>query len=93
MSRICKDPLRPPTEQERQLLEHLVHARSERADVVTWARELLAVASGQIYGQAAAMAGRRSDEAVSQLVARFNWHGLAALEPDGKGGQNNAQHR
>ena len=65
MSRICKDSLRPLTEQERQLLEHVVHARSERADVVTWAKELLTVASGQTYGQAAAMAGRRSDEAVS----------------------------
>lgn len=63
MSRICKDPLRPLTEQEWQLLEHLVHARSERADVVTWARELLAVASGKTYGQAAAMAGRRVNAA------------------------------
>jgi transposase len=32
------------------------------------------------------MAGQRSDEAVSQLVAPFNRHGLAALEPHGKGG-------
>lgn len=86
MSRIRKNPLRPLTDQERQLLEQLVHARSERADVVTWARELLAVASGQSYVQAAAMDGRRSDEAVSQLVARFNRDGLAALEPHGKGG-------
>ena len=39
MSRIRKDPLRPLTEQERQLLEQLAHARSERADVVAWARE------------------------------------------------------
>jgi transposase len=86
MSRIRKDPLRPLTEQERQLLEQLAHARSERADVVAWARELLAVASGQTYTQAAAMVGRRSTEAVSELVRRFNRNGLAALEPHGKGG-------
>jgi hypothetical protein len=86
MSRTRKHPLRPPTEQERQLLEQLVHARSERADVVTWARELLAVASGQTYTQAAALAGRRSNEAVSELVRRFNRDALAALEPHGKGG-------
>lgn len=49
MSRICKDPLRPLTEQERQLLEQLTHARSEQANVVTWARELLAVASGHLW--------------------------------------------
>jgi hypothetical protein len=61
----------------------LVHARSERADVVAWVRELPAVAPGQGYAQAAAIAGRRCDEAVIQLVARFNGHGLAALEPHG----------
>jgi transposase len=86
MSRVRKNPLRPLTDQERQLLKQLVHARSERVDVVTWARELLAVASGQSYVQAAALAGRRSDDAVSQLVARFNRDGLVALEPHGKGG-------
>jgi transposase len=64
----------------------LVHARSERADVVTWAKELLAVASGQTYARAAAIAERRSNEAVSQLVGRFNRDGLAALQPHGKGG-------
>lgn len=87
MSRTRRDPLRPLTEQERQLLEQLAHARSDRADVVAWARELLAVASRQTYTQAAAMMpGRRSNEAVSELVRRFNRDGLAALEPHGKGG-------
>lgn len=32
------------------------------------------------------LVGRRSDEAVSKLVAHFNQDGLAALEPHGKGG-------
>ncbi|WP_151638100.1 MULTISPECIES: helix-turn-helix domain-containing protein [Noviherbaspirillum] len=86
MSRARKNPLRRLTDGERQVLEQLVHARSERADVVTWARELLAVAERHTYAQAAAIAGRRSDEAVSKLVARFNQGGLAALEPHGKGG-------
>ncbi|RJG03296.1 helix-turn-helix domain-containing protein [Noviherbaspirillum sedimenti] len=86
MSRIQKNPLRTMTEQEQQVLEQLVHSRSERNDVVTWARELLAVASDQTYEQAAAAAGRRSGEAVSHLVARFNQKGLAALAPHGSGG-------
>lgn len=78
----------PTDDGERQVLEQSVHARSERADVVTWARELLAVAEGQTYAQVAAIAGRRSDKALSKLVARFNQGGLAALEPHphGKGG-------
>lgn len=86
MSRCRKNPLRALTEQERQALEHIVRSGSERADVVTWAKEVLAVASGQTYGQAAAAAGRRCRDAVSHLVARFNRDGLAALEPHGKGG-------
>lgn len=36
-------------------MEHLVHARSERVDVVTWARELLAVAEGKTYVEAATL--------------------------------------
>ena len=39
-----------------------------------------------VYQDAAARAGRRSAEAVSKLVARFNSEGLAALEPHGRGG-------
>ena len=54
MSRIRRDPLRPLIGQQQQLLEQPAHARSERADVMAWARALLAVASGQTYTQAAA---------------------------------------
>lgn len=81
-----KDPLRALTEQERSTLELIVRSRSERADVVAQARELLAVASGSSYPSAAAQAGRRSAVAVSGLVARFNRDGLATLVPHGKGG-------
>lgn len=86
MSGVRKNPLRSLTDEERQVLEKLVHARSERADVVTWARELLAIAEGKTYVEADALVGRRSDEAVSKLVVRFNQDGLAALEPHSKGG-------
>ena len=41
---------------------------------------LLAVAGGDDYQQAARSAGRRSGDAVSHLVARFNAEGMAALD-------------
>jgi hypothetical protein len=46
---------------------------------VARAKALLAVAGGTSYTEAARLAGRRSGDAVSQLVARFTQHGLAAL--------------
>jgi transposase len=86
MSRCPRQPLRPLTEQERQALETTVRSGSERADVVARAREVLAVALGASYRDAAAGAGRRSAEGVAKLVARFNCEGLVALEPHGRGG-------
>ena len=86
MSRCPKESLRPLTEQERQALQRILRSGSERADVVTRAREVLAVTLGASYRNAAAGAGRRSAEAVSKLVSRFNREGLAALEPHGRGG-------
>jgi transposase len=53
---------------------------------VTRAKALLAVAEGQSYTEAAQAAGRRSGDAVSQLVSRFNREGLAAIEPRHGGG-------
>jgi transposase len=44
------------------------------------------VAAGQCYTAAAKSVGRRSGDAVSRLVARFNREGLAALEPQHGGG-------
>jgi hypothetical protein len=87
MSRCRKDPLRPLTEQERQTLEHVARSGSERADVVARAKEVLAVASGHTYEEAAVIAGRRSGEAVSHLVTRFNREGVAALVPHGSRGR------
>jgi transposase len=48
---------------------------------------ILAVAAGGDYQQAARAAGRRSGDAVSHLVARFNAEGLAALTPRHGGGR------
>jgi transposase len=53
---------------------------------VAWAKALLAVAEGQSFTAAAKAAGRRSGDAVAQLIARFNEEGLAALEPRHGGG-------
>ncbi len=87
MSRRQKDPLRPLTADEQTQLERLSRSRTEPAATVARAKALLAVAAGQTFTQAARAAGRRSGDAVAQLVVRFNHHGLAALEPGHGGGQ------
>jgi transposase len=86
MSEIQKERLRPLKEQERRALERIVRSGSERVDVVARTKEILAVAAGCSYMQAAAAAGRRSGVAVSNLVRRFNRDGLAAVAPHGSGG-------
>jgi hypothetical protein len=87
MTRRQKDPLRPLAEDERMWLEQISRAQREPAVHVERAKALLAVADGQSYTAAATAAGRRSGDAVAQLVARFNQDGLAALEPRHGGGQ------
>lgn len=86
MTRRQKDPLRSLTEEERTWLEKVSRAQSEPASHVARAKALLAVADGKSYTEAAKAAGRRSGDAVSKLVARFNKEGLAALEPGYGGG-------
>jgi hypothetical protein len=86
MTRRHKDSLRPLTEEERILLEQISRSQSEPASHVARAKELLAVADGKSYTDAAKAAGRRSDDAVSQLVSRFNQEGIAAIEPRHGGG-------
>lgn len=86
MTRRRKDPLRPLTDDERAWLERISRASSEPASHVARAKALLAVADGQTYQAAAAAAGRRSNDAVAQLVARFNHVGLDALVPGHGGG-------
>jgi transposase len=86
MSRRRKDPLRALTDDERSSLEQLGRATSAPAGIVTRARALLAAADGCSYTEAARRVGRRSGDAVGELVARFNREGLAAVEPRHGGG-------
>jgi len=86
MTRRRQDPLRPLTDEEREVLERISRAQNEPAVHVARAKSLLAVADGATYEAAARAAGRRSNDAVSQLVARFNKDGLAALETRHGGG-------
>jgi transposase len=86
MTRRKKDPLRPLSDEERNVLEQLSRAQSEPASHVARAKALLAVADGQSYTAAARSAGRRSGDAISQLVSRFNQEGLTAIEPRHGGG-------
>jgi transposase len=87
MSRRKIDPLRPLSAEERAELERLSRAQAEPAALVARAKALLAVANGHSYTEAARLAGRKSGDAVAQLVSRFNRAGLAALEPGHGGGQ------
>jgi transposase len=87
MPRPQKEPLRPLASDERAWLERLSRSRTELAAQVARAKALLAVAAGHSYTEAARAAGRRSGDAVAQLVARFNREGLAALRPGHGGGQ------
>jgi transposase len=86
MSRRKKDPLRPLTDDELAILTRLSRSKSESATRVARASLILAVARGSDYQQAADSIGRRSGDAVSHLVARFNAEGLAALDPRHGGG-------
>lgn len=86
MSRRRKDPLRGVTASERASLEELGRAMSAPAGVVARARALLAVADGCSYTEAARRVGRRSGDAVGELVARFNREGVVAVEPRHGGG-------
>jgi len=79
MSKEQKHPLRALTLQEEQELHRITRASSERLDVVKRARALLGVQRGQSFTEAAREAGYRSGDSISQLVERFNQHGLSAL--------------
>ena len=86
MSRHQKDPLRPLTQEEREVLEEVSRSRTDPAAHVARSKALLSVADGKSYTQAAQSAGWRSGDAVSHLVSRFNREGIAALEPRHGGG-------
>jgi hypothetical protein len=86
MARRQKEPLRPLTANERSELGRVARASTEPAGRAARAKALLAVADGARFTEAARAAGRRSGDAVAQLVVRFNRLGLAALEAGHGGG-------
>ena len=88
MSRRKKDPLRPLGDEERDVLTQAGRSQSAPAAQVARAKVLLLVAAGSDYQRAARAAGRKSGDAVSALVARFNREGLAALRPRHGGGRS-----
>ena len=86
MSRKKKDPLRALTEEEQDWLERISRSQAEPASHVARAKQLLAVADGCNYTEAAEKSGRRSGDAVSHLVSRFNQEGMNAILPRHGGG-------
>ena len=91
MSRRQTDPLRTLDDAERMALSRLSRSRSAPAAQVARARALLAVADGQSYTTAAALAGRRIGDTVARWVTDFNRGGLAVLVP-GHGGGHRARY-
>src|SRR3954454_19262134 len=87
MSRRKKAPLRPLTNDERHRLHQVSRSQTAPAAEVARAKMLLLVASGSDYQGAARAVGRKSGDAVSTLVGRFNREGLAALAPRHGGGR------
>ena len=81
MTRRQKDPLRKLSKEEKEELERISRAKSEPAEAVIRAKMLLAAAEGKNYTDAARSVGRRSGDAVSTLVSRFNKEGIEALTP------------
>lgn len=86
MSRRKSYPLRALTAAEAEELGRLARSQAAPAAQVARAKALLAVRAGSDYQTAALAAGRRSGDAVSQLVARFNREGVAAVLPRQGGG-------
>jgi transposase len=86
MTRRQNHPLRPLSAEEQQELERISRATSESATRGARAKALLAVAEGKSYTAAAQASGRRSGDAIAQVVARFNQEGIAAISPRHSGG-------
>jgi transposase len=86
MTRHKKDPLRPLAADEIAWLEQISRSKNEPAVHVIRAKAILAVASGANYQDAAVLAGQKSADSVSRVVARFNEAGLLALHPRHGGG-------
>lgn len=70
-----KDPLRLLTCDERLHVEQVSRSRIEPSARVARAKALLAVTDGASFEAAARTAGRKSGDAVTHLVTRFNEKG------------------
>jgi transposase len=86
MSRQKKDPLRALTAEERNWLERISRSQAEPASHVARAKQVLAVADGYNYSEAAQKSGQKSGDAVSHLVSRFNQEGMNSILPRHRGG-------
>ena len=86
MTRRKKDALRTLNDEEKSWLERISRSQSEPAAHVIRAKEILAVAAGNNYVEAARLAGLKSGDTVSRLVERFNQEGLQAIQPKHGGG-------
>jgi len=86
MTRRKKDPLRTLTEEERTWLERISRSQSEATSHVARAKQIICVANGLSYQEAAILSGRKAGDAVSSLVKRFNQEGLNAIQPRHRGG-------
>lgn len=86
MGRNPNEPLRDLTPDERRDLESIGRARSAPSEAVIRAKLLLGVGEGMTRTQAARSVGRKSNDAVTNLVKRFNQEGLDALIPRHGGG-------
>ena len=87
MARQPNHSLRALSTQERECLLSIRRSYHEPAAHVARAKALLAVADGCSFSEAARRAGRRSGDAVGQLIRRFNRSGLTVLETRHKGGR------
>lgn len=86
MCRPQKAPLRSLSQEERKRLEQFSRSLTMPADQVIHAKEVLAVADGHTFTEAAKLVGRKSSDAVAHLIIRFNIEGLSALETHHGGG-------
>ena len=86
MTRIKIEPLRALTEEENSWLERISRSQSEPAGHVARAKQILSVSEGASYTEAALRSGRKSGDAVSHLVSRFNEESLNAIQARHGGG-------
>jgi len=78
--------LRPLSEQEWADLMTISASRSESACVVAHAKQILAVAEGHKFTEAASKSGYKSGDLVARQVRRFNEIGIDSLFPRHGGG-------